>query len=287
MEGVSEKADKPSVEPKGAAEDGLRRLIGIMAALRDPVHGCPWDQKQTFATIAPYTVEEAHEVADAIQRGDMDDLKEELGDLLLQVVYHARMAEEAGFFSFAGVADVICEKMIRRHPHVFGDAKAHPGMWEEIKQAEREAKTPENSQDPSLFDGIPGGLPALLKSAKLQRRAARLGFDWPSVDPILEKIEEELVELRAEISSGAGPGKEERQFEEFGDVMFVLVNLGLRLGIDAEAALRAANLKFIRRMEAMETAAKSEGRKLSGMTLDEMQELWDGAKALERASGEK
>jgi nucleoside triphosphate diphosphatase len=275
-----------AIEPDGKDNAGameLARLLRIMARLRDPVNGCPWDQKQTFATIAPYTVEEAHEVADAIERGDMSDLKDELGDLLLQVVYHARIAEEAGLFAFAEIAEGICEKMIRRHPHVFGDGKpAQPGQWESIKQAEREAKNGKETAAASLFEGIPAGQPALLRSAKLQRRAARLGFDWPSVEPILDKVDEELTELKAEIAAPEGGGKDRRQFEEFGDLMFVMVNLGLRLGIDAESALRAANVKFTRRMETMEQAASQEGATLQGMPLEKMQVLWDRAKAAER-----
>jgi nucleoside triphosphate diphosphatase len=273
--------------PKDAA--ALMRLLAIMARLRDPERGCPWDQKQNFATIAPYTVEEAYEVADAIERGDMDDLKDELGDLLLQVVYHARIAEEAGHFAFADAAEAICDKMIRRHPHVFGEAAAesYAGQWEAIKQAEREAKQARGggSGKAGLFDSVPAGLPAMIRSAKLQRRAARIGFDWPSPGPILEKIEEELAELRAEIGGAAGGEKKARQFEEFGDLMFVMVNLGLHLGIDPEAALRAANGKFVRRMEAVEEAAAASCRKLSDMTLDEMQVLWDRAKATEREQG--
>jgi MazG family protein len=271
------------IESRGASgAAALEHLLEIMARLRDPVDGCPWDQKQTFATIAPYTVEEAHEVADAIERGNMGDLKDELGDLLLQVVYHARMAEEAKLFVFADVAKSICEKMIRRHPHVFGDRKpADPGQWEAIKQAEREAKK-DGTGEERLFAGIPAGLPALLRSAKLQRRAARLGFDWPSVEPILDKVDEELAELRAEIAAPGADGNRQRQFEEFGDLMFVIVNLGLRLGIDAESALRAANLKFMRRMQAMAAYAQASGTALQEMSLEEMQVLWDRAKAKER-----
>ncbi len=278
------KVNAPGELQKAAGE--LQRLLTIMAALRDPLHGCPWDQQQTFATIAPYTVEEAHEVADAIERGDMHDLRDELGDLLLQVVYHARMAEEAGQFSFADVAEAICKKMIRRHPHVFGDAlaSAGPGQWEAIKKAEREEKAAQNGEtaEPGLFAGIPGGLPALMKSAKLQQRARRTGFDWPSVEPILDKVEEELGELKAEIAAPAGADKEKRQFEEFGDLMFVIVNLGLHLGIDAESALRSANLKFVGRIGSMEAQAKASGKGLKGMTLDEMNVLWDRAKEAER-----
>ncbi len=267
---------------------GVKRLLDIMAALRDPVSGCPWDREQTFATIAPYTIEEAYEVADAIERGAMGDLKDELGDLLLQVVYHARMAEEAGLFAFPDVAEAISAKMVRRHPHVFGEdgGDGGPHQWEAIKKKEREAKCSQNGPAPSsLFGEIPAGLPAIAKSQKLQRRAARMGFDWPTVEPILDKVDEELLELRAEIATPPGRLKEKRQFEEFGDLMFVLVNLGLRLGIDAEAALRAANIKFTRRMEAMAAAAHASGRALESMTLDEMQVFWDRAKASEKREG--
>jgi MazG family protein len=280
--------DNPAADGVNAP-DPVKRLLAIMARLRDPGRGCPWDQKQSFATIAPYTIEEAYEVAGAIERGDMDDLKDELGDLLLQVVYHARMAEEAGHFAFAGVAEAICDKMIRRHPHVFGDAAAGggPGQWEAIKQAERQAKEARGGGNgkAGLFGGVPDALPAIIRSAKLQRRAARVGFDWPSAAPIFEKIEEELAELRAEIGGAAGAEKGRRQFEEFGDLMFVMVNLGLHLGIDAEAALRAANGKFVRRMEAVEAGARASGKELSEMTLDGMQALWDQAKAAERERG--
>jgi nucleoside triphosphate diphosphatase len=271
------------------ARDEIERLIGVMAALRHPERGCPWDREQTFATIAPYTIEEAYEVADAIERTDMADLKDELGDLLLQVVYHARMAEEAGHFAFADVARAIAEKMIRRHPHVFGgeDGNGGPRQWEAIKKKEKEAKAASDgaSPPPLLFGDIPAGLPALLKCQKMQRRAQRMGFDWPSVAPILDKVDEELAELKAEIASEPGPEKEQRQFEEYGDVLFVLVNLGMRLGIDAEAALRAANAKFSRRMNAMADAAAADGASLEAMTLDEMEVLWNRAKADERDGG--
>ncbi len=271
---------------KQRASDELERLLGVMAALRHPEQGCPWDREQTFTTIAPYTIEEAYEVADAIERGDVADLKDELGDLLLQVVYHARMAEEAGLFSFGDVAESISEKMIRRHPHVFGGEGGDGGarQWEAIKTKEREAKAARDGVSParSLFGDIPAGLPSLLRCQKMQRRAQRIGFDWPSVEPILDKVDEELAELKVEIASEPGPDKEARQFEEYGDVLFVLVNLGMRLGIDAEAALRAANAKFARRMTAMDGAAAAEGRSLEDMTLDEMDGLWNRAKADER-----
>jgi MazG family protein len=266
----------------------LQRLLAIMAALRDPEHGCPWDREQTFATIAPYTIEEAYEVADAIERSDMHDLKDELGDLLLQVVYHARMAEEESLFAFPDVAKAISDKLIRRHPHVFGGKRdvsdGLPLQWEAIKKTEREEKSAKlgRASDTSLFQGIPAGLPALLRSAKLQRRAARIGFDWPSLEPLLEKVDEEWAELRAEIATPETPEIQKRRFEEFGDLMFVLINLGLHLGIDAEAALRAANMKFTRRMGAMEDEAKAKGSHLEEMTIEELEQLWQNAKAAER-----
>jgi nucleoside triphosphate diphosphatase len=288
---VESSADQAAQAKNKRNAAALRHLLEIMAALRDPVHGCPWDQKQTFATIAPYTIEEAYEVADAIERGDIGDLKDELGDLLLQVVYHARIAQEGSFFDFADVAESISAKLIRRHPHVFGSerdkAEAVPGQWEAIKKAEREAKAAEKNAAPvpALFGDIAEGLPALAKSAKLQRRASNLGFDWPSIEPILEKVDEELLELRSEIEAAPSPETQRRQFEEFGDLMFVIVNLGLRLGIDSEAALRAANAKFVRRMEAIEASAQTEGRSLEGMTLHEMQALWDRVKETEQKRG--
>ena len=284
--GEAEKESGKVLAGHGNAGTGIERLLDIMAALRDPERGCPWDKKQTFATIAPYTIEEAYEVADAIERSATDDLKDELGDLLLQVVYHARMAEEEGLFAFPDVADSISSKMIRRHPHVFGEGGGDGGahQWEAIKKQEREAKEAQNGPAPqsSLFADVPAGLPALAKSQKLQRRAARMGFDWPSVEPILDKLEEELVELRAEIASPPSAEQDKRQFEEFGDVMFVVVNLGLRLGIDAEAALRAANAKFVRRMDSMAAQATENGQALENMSLDEMNVLWDRAKVEEK-----
>jgi MazG family protein len=274
----------------GRVEAETKRLLAIMAALRNPEEGCPWDREQTFRTIAPYTIEEAYEVADAIERGDMDDLKDELGDLLLQVVYHARMAEEERLFAFADVAKAISDKLIRRHPHVFGSEKARSGGradWEAIKRSEREAKASNAGapQDTSIFSNIPANLPALLRSVKLQQRAAKIGFDWPSIEPWLAKVDEEWEELREEIAAPPGEEKERRQFEEFGDLMFVLVNLGLHLGIDSEAALRAANAKFMRRMTAMEHAAQSQGRQLEGLTMDEMDQLWEAAKSREAKGG--
>jgi MazG family protein len=287
-----DKIDKemlPSREA-GRVEAETKRLLAIMAALRNPEEGCPWDREQTFRTIAPYTIEEAYEVADAIERGDMDDLKDELGDLLLQVVYHARMAEEERLFAFADVAKAISDKLIRRHPHVFGSEKARSGGradWEAIKKSEREAKASNAGapQDTSIFSNIPGNLPALLRSVKLQQRAAKIGFDWPSIEPLLAKVSEEWGELREEIAAPPSEERERRRFEEFGDLMFVLVNLGLHLGIDSEAALRAANAKFMRRMGAMEHAAQSQGRQLEGMTMNEMDRLWEAAKSQEAKGG--
>ena len=274
-------------ESKTVASRELERLLNIMARLRAP-DGCPWDREQTFATIAPYTVEEAHEVADAIEREDLHDLKDELGDLLFQVVFHARMAEEAGHFSFADVAKACSEKMERRHPHVFGDgAEPVPGQWEAIKAAEREAKAAKTGRraEPGMFAQVPAGLPALIRSAKLQKHARWTGFDWPSAEPIFDKIEEELAELKAELAPPVDEAKARRQFEEFGDVLFVLVNLGLHLKIDAEASMRAANQKFIRRMESMLTQAKAAGQEFEALSLDEMMVLWDRAKAEERGHG--
>lgn len=268
--------------------DPIRRLRAIMAALRDPETGCPWDIRQSFKTIAPYTIEEAYEVADAIDRADMADLKEELGDLLLQVVYHSQMASECGLFDFDDVAASIADKMVRRHPHVFGadrQAASGPVQWEKIKEEERAAKHAGAGERPSngLFDDVPAGLPALQRSAKLQRRAARIGFDWPAISPLEEKVEEEWAELRAEIAAlKKDEAAQQRAFEEFGDLLFVLVNLGLHLGIDADAALRAANQKFIRRMSLMAEAAAGQGRQLSDLSFEEIDVLWLAAKSREK-----
>ncbi len=278
-----DESDRAAARTVGAT---VQRLLDIMAALRDPTSGCPWDLQQTFATIAPYTIEEAYEVADAIERGDRDDLRDELGDLMLQVVYHARLAEEEGSFAFTDVVAAISDKMVRRHPHVFGEARAAaPGQWDAIKAAERRIKAGRagGTAAGGLFEDVAAGLPALIRSGKLQKRAAKLGFDWPAVAPIFDKVQEELAELRAEVREGPAGKPTQRQQEEFGDVLFALVNLGLRLGIDAESALRAANSKFERRMGAMAAAAAAAGTSLGEMTLDEMQALWDRAKDAERS----
>jgi ATP diphosphatase len=252
-------------------EGGMPRLLAIMARLRDPVSGCPWDIEQDFASIAPYTIEEAYEVADAIERGAMDDLRGELGDLLFQAVYHAQMADEAGHFDFADVVRAISDKMVRRHPHVFGtesrdkSADQQTRDWEKLKAAERGTA--------SALDGVAAGLPALTRAVKLQNRAARVGFDWPDVGGVLDKIVEETAEL-VEVRDDAA-----RAFEEYGDLMFVMANLARHLKIDPEAALRAANAKFTRRFHAIEAALAAEGRSPAESTLAEMDALWDAAKA--------
>jgi ATP diphosphatase len=245
----------------------IDRLVAIMARLRDPQTGCEWDRAQTFATIAPYTIEEAHEVADAIARGSVADLKDELGDLLLQVVFHSRIAEEAGQFALPDVIAAISDKMERRHPHIFGGADASPG-WETIKAAERSAK-PE--QDGALA-GVALGLPALSRAEKLQKRAARVGFDWPDPSGPRAKIDEELLEIE--------DANDADRAEEVGDLLFAVVNWARHLGVDAEAALRTANVKFERRFAAMEASA---GERFAGMSLDEKEALWGAAKAAERA----
>ncbi len=270
----------------GAERLTLADLIDIMAILRTPEIGCPWDLEQTFKTIAPYTIEEAYEVADAIARGDLYDLKDELGDLLLQVVYHARMAEERHAFDFADTADALARKLIRRHPHVFGDEVVRtsanvPGMWDRIKAEEAAAKAEgqdRTAASGSILDGVPVALPALTRSVKLQRRAAKVGFDWPDVGKILAKLREEVAELEEEI-----PGEHpERIEEEFGDIMFVLANLARRLDIDPETALRGANAKFMRRFSHIERRLADAGKTLKDASLAEMEALWDEAKALEK-----
>jgi nucleoside triphosphate diphosphatase len=270
-----------------APETELRRLLSIMAALRDPASGCPWDQVQTFATIAPYTIEEAYEVADAIDRADFVALPDELGDLLLQVVYHARMAEEAGHFAFADVARAISDKMVRRHPHVFGseaqparaeivDAVAQSQAWEQQKSAERSARA-----ESGTLAGVPVGLPALTRAQKLTARAARVGFDWPDAEAVLAKLDEEVAELRAEL-----PGADhDRLQDEVGDMLFVLANLARKLKLDPEACLRHANRKFSRRFEAMERHAAQAGSSLSELQLAQMDALWNRVKAAERGDG--
>lgn len=259
-----------------------------MRALRTPGSGCPWDLEQSFQTIAPYTIEEAYEVADAVERGDRDGLKEELGDLLLQVVYHAQMAEEESAFVFADVVDGICRKMLRRHPHVFGDERVRSsvelqGLWERVKAAEKLARRGQKAEPPvgSILEGVPAALPALTRALKLQEKAARVGFDWPEAAPVLAKVREELGELETELrqDGGAGGGS---AMEEFGDLLFALANLARHLKLDPEAALRAANGKFARRFARMEELLDEEGRELRACSLSDLDDVWERAKAEER-----
>ena len=261
----------------------LSRLLEIMARLRDPERGCPWDLEQSFATIAPYTIEEAYEVAEAAERGEPEPLKDELGDLLLQVVFHSRMAEEAGHFNFNDVARGIADKMIRRHPHVFADAEvdgaaAQTVAWEAQKAEERRAKAAAAGRPESALDGVGLGLPALTRAEKLQKRAARVGFDWPSAAPVLDKIDEEIGELRAEIAQGDAPA---RVAEELGDFLFAAVNLARKLGVDPEQALRNANRKFERRFRAIERRLAARGKAVGTASLDEMEAEWQRVKAEE------
>jgi ATP diphosphatase len=290
----------------------IARLIEIMAALRTPVTGCPWDIEQSFETIAPYTIEEAYEVADAIARRDLVDLKDELGDLLLQVVYHARMAEEQGAFAFGDVVEAITRKMIRRHPHVFAEGAARDAAeikasWDRIKAEERAEKAagrkssrPSSKHDrSSLLSEIPAGLPALTRAIKLQNKAAKVGFDWPNLAPVLDKLKEEIAEFEAvalpadprgkELSNIPAPGGRLRDgewpgaiLEEFGDILFVMANIARHLKLDPEAALRGANQKFVRRFAHIEARLAEDGRTPEQSTLAEMDALWDEAKDRER-----
>jgi MazG family protein len=274
-------------------EDGSRmsdaialcRLLDIMARLRDPARGCPWDVAQSFATIAPYTIEEAYEVAEAAEAGDVPALKEELGDLLLQVVFHSRMAEEQGSFAFADVAQAIADKMVRRHPHVFGDAavataQAQTLAWEAQKAAERRSKAVVQGRRDSALDGVGVALPALTRAAKLQRRAARVGFDWTEMAPIFDKIAEEIAELRAELAQGGSAARIE---DEIGDLLFAVVNLARRLETDPEQALRAGCRKFERRFRRIEDLLAAQDKTPASASLDEMEALWQQAKQEEKA----
>jgi ATP diphosphatase len=263
-----------------------------MAALRTPGSGCPWDLEQDFATIAPYTIEEAYEVADAISRGDLDDLKDELGDLLLQVVFHARMAEERHAFAFPDVVQAITEKLIRRHPHVFGDVSGLSTgqvnvQWDQIKAQEKAAKAARANGTPALdstpardgaLAGVSAGLPALTRALKLQQKAGKVGFDWNDPKAVLAKIREETQEIEAELENG----KRDQIEAELGDLMFAVVNLARHLDVDSETALRATNLKFERRFGAIEDALAAQGKTPQDATLDEMDALWNTAKAAEK-----
>ena len=258
-----------------------------MARLRDPAEGCPWDRVQTFATIAPYTLEEAYEVADAIARDDLSALRDELGDLLFQVVYHARMAEELGAFDFAAVAEGIGTKLERRHPHVFGtevvaDSQDQHRRWDEIKAAEKHAERP-GVAPASVLDDLPLALPALSRAAKIGRRVARVGFDWPDAQGAFAKVDEEMAELRAE-AEARDPEVARRRFEELGDLLFAVCNVARKLDLDPEAALRHANLKFERRFRRVEAELARRGRSPSGSDLAEMDEVWEAVKAAESDS---
>jgi ATP diphosphatase len=292
-----------------SAAEALQRLLAIMAALRTPHTGCPWDLEQTFETIAPYTIEEAYEVADAISRGDLADLKEELGDLLLQVAYHARIAEEKGAFQFADVAEAVNAKMIRRHPHVFGSqeeraAGAQPGFWSRIKAeekadkaAERARLSPEASAQTAahgslILADVPVGLPALTRAVKLQDKAAKVGFDWPDLGPVFQKMKEEIAELE-EVAFSAAPSAASPESmateaqraaieEELGDMLFVMANIARHLKLDPETALRAANDKFTRRFAYIERRLAERGKTAPQSTLEEMDALWDEVRALDK-----
>ena len=252
----------------------LERLLSIMARLRDPEHGCEWDTAQDFGTIAPYTIEEAYEVSDAIARDNMRDLRSELGDLLFQVVFHSRMAEEAGHFAFEDVARDISDKMEARHPHIFGDEGGvmEDGRWEDLKAAEREA-----AGETSAMDGVALALPALLRSHKLQKRAARVGFEWADVEGPIEKLREELAELEAAAT-------EDERLLEAGDILFVMVNIVRRYGVDPEQALRSSNAKFEARFRKMEALAEVDGVTFGDLSLDEQEAYWQKVKAMERST---
>jgi ATP diphosphatase len=308
-------------DAKLSAGDALARLLDIMAALRTPGTGCPWDLEQTFATIAPYTIEEAYEVADAIQRRDLADLKDELGDLLLQVVYHARMAEEQGAFAFADVAEAVNTKMIRRHPHVFGSpeeraAGAQPDFWARIKAEEKAAKAAERARlgtpshgtpshgTPShgtavsgvhptrVLSDVPVGLPALTRAIKLQDKAARVGFDWPDIKPVFAKLKEEIAEFEDAARSSLGASgrcptgaSQAAMQEELGDMLFVMANIARHLKLDPEEALRKANGKFIRRFAYIEERLAETGKTPEQSTLEEMDSLWDEIRAKDKERG--
>jgi MazG family protein len=275
---VAEKATEKNAETLARNARASQAVLDVMAQLRNPNGGCPWDVEQTFATIAPYTIEEAYEVADAIERNDMPALKEELGDLLFQVAFHARMAEEQGAFDFADVAQALADKMIERHPHVFSEAgdgrsaEQQTVAWETLKAEKRAAKG-----SASLLDDVAMALPALQRAEKLTKRAARINFDWPAPEPVLEKLEEELAELKEARASG----DQEHIAEEMGDILFVMANLARKLKVDPEEALRRANAKFTRRFQYIEGKLAEQGR-TGAQPLDEMEKLWVEAKAAER-----
>lgn len=267
-----------------ASANAFRDLIDIMARLRTPGTGCPWDVEQTFETIYPYTIEEAYEVADAIQRQNMPDLKEELGDLLFQVMFHSQMAAEAGHFTVEQVVQAICDKMIRRHPHVFstGDERTAGEQtiaWDALKAEERAAKASDGTQ-PSALDGVAMALPALQRAEKLQKRAGRVGFDWPSAVEVLNKVDEEIEEIKDAMTEG----DQDHIEEEIGDLLFVVANLARKLSIDPEHALRKGNAKFERRFKAMEDIAAQSGQEFATLDLDAQEQLWQAVKRKEKSS---
>ncbi len=287
--------DRPGADGQRAGRQGLDDLAAVMAALRTPTTGCPWDLAQTFATIARYTIEEAYEVADAIERADMADLRGELGDLLFQVVYHSQIADEAGAFDLGDVVEAITAKMIRRHPHVFGTAEeraagAAAGFWERMKDSERATKSAARERadvesqpalvapTPGLLDGVPVGLPGLTRAVKLQAKAARVGFDWPGIVPVLDKVREEVSELEEAVASG----DHGHAAEELGDLLFVMANVARHLDVDPEACVRKANAKFERRFAHIEARLADSGRRADQSDLDEMERYWVEAKLAER-----
>ncbi len=268
--------ERDALSHRRPASQELVRLLDIMARLRAP-DGCPWDRVQTFATIAPYTIEEAYEVADAITRDDMADLPDELGDLLFQIVYYAQMADEAGLFDFAAIARSISDKMVRRHPHVFGTA---PNLgWEEQKRQERATR-----DRTRMLDDIPAGLPALTRALKITKRVARVGFDWADAELVLQKLEEEIAEVRAELPAPGRAADPARLADEVGDVLFVAANLARKLGLDPEACLRGANDKFSRRFTAVEARIEADGLALADAGLSRMEAEWQAIKAAERSA---
>jgi len=270
-----------------APRERIETLLAVMARLRDPERGCPWDVKQDFASIATYTIEEAYEVAEAIDRGDLGDLKDELGDLLLQVVFHAQMASEQGAFGFADVVAAINDKMIRRHPHVFGDASvedadAQTAAWETMKAAERAAKRRDSDAPPSALDDVPKALPEWQRALKLQKRGANVGYDWPDATPVIAKLEEELEEVCEALAMPPSPERQDALEDEIGDLLFVAMNLARKAKVDPGTALRRANAKYERRFRQMEVLARAQGREFAALSLDEQSALWNAAKRIER-----
>lgn len=280
-----------ALDSAGAAQalHRIETLLVVMARLRDPVRGCPWDVKQDFASIATYTIEEAYEVAEAVERGDLADLKDELGDLLLQVVFHAQMASEQGAFGFADVVAAINDKMLRRHPHVFGtasvaDADAQAAAWDAMKAAERAAKRRAGDAPPSALDGVPAALPEWQRALKLQKRGAAVGYDWPEAAAVIDKLHEEIDEVREALARPASPQRQDALEDEIGDLLFVAINLARKARVDPGAALRRANAKYVRRFRAMEALARAQGRDFAALPLAEQDALWAEAKRAERAA---